>query len=96
MLRFCGFWGNDVIFDVRVKPNSKKESVKFEDGAIVVKVKEKPIEGKANQSVINKLAKMLGIAKSCIRIVSGEKSRVKRISIDCVDEKRINELIGED
>ncbi len=85
-----------MIFDVKVKPNSKRESIGFENGMIVVKIREKPIEGKANKALIEKLAKALGVAKSCIQIVGGEKSKNKRVSIDCVDdEEKIYELLEE-
>ncbi len=83
-----------MIFDVKVKPNSKKESIGFENGMIVVKIRERPIEGKANKALIEKLAKALGVAKSCIQIVGGEKSKNKRVSIDCIDdERKIYELL---
>jgi len=85
-----------VVLDVRVKPNSKRESIKLENGVLVIRVREKPTEGKANKAVLEKLAKRLGIAKSCIKIVSGEKSRNKRISIDCIDESSIFEMLKED
>ena len=85
-----------MIFDVKVKPNSKKEFIGFENGMIVVKIKERPTEGKANKALIEKLAKALGVAKSCIQIISGEKSKSKRVSIDCIaDEKKIHELLEE-
>ncbi len=85
-----------MVLDVRVKPNSKRESIKLENGVLVIRVREKPTEGKANKAVLEKLAKRLGIAKSCIKIVSGEKSRNKRISIDCIDESSIFEMLKED
>jgi len=84
-----------MVFDVRVKPNSKKESISFENGVIVVKIREKPVEGKANKALIEKLAKALGIAKSCIKIVGGERSKSKRVAINCIDEKEIYELLKE-
>ncbi len=85
-----------MILDVRVKPGSKKESVKLENGVLVVKIREKPIEGKANKALVGKLAKILGIAKGCIKIISGEKSKSKRVSIDCIDERKIQELFEEE
>ena len=84
-----------MVFDVRVKPNSKKESVSLENGVIVVKIRQKPVEGKANKALIEKLANVLGIAKSCIEVVGGERSKSKRVSIDCIDEKKIYELLKE-
>ncbi len=85
-----------MVLDVRVKPNSKRESIRLENGVLVIRVREKPTEGRANRAVVEKLAKKLGIAKSCIEIVGGEKSRKKRISIDCIEESKVLEMLKEE
>ncbi len=46
---------------VRVKPNSRTEEINQEGDKFVVKVKEPPKEGKANQEVIKLLAKHFGL-----------------------------------
>jgi len=66
---------------VKVKPNSKVEEVSQEGDNFVVKVKEPPKEGKANQAVIKLLAGHFGVSQSQVRILSGFKSRNKVIEI---------------
>lgn len=67
---------------VQVKPNSKKESVELQaDGSYVVRVNAPPIEGKANDRVIELLAKFFKTAKSSIILVGGTKSKKKVFSI---------------
>jgi uncharacterized protein (TIGR00251 family) len=66
---------------VKVKPNSKNEELSREGDSIIVKVKEPPKEGKANQAVIKLLAEHFGVPQSQIRILSGFKSRNKVIEI---------------
>ena len=66
---------------VRVKPNSKTEQVNQEGNNFVVKVKELPKEGKANQAVIKLLAEHLGVPQSQVRILSGFKNRNKIIEV---------------
>ncbi len=66
---------------VRVKPNSKTEKVSQEGDSFVVKVREPPKEGKANQAVIKLLAKHFGISQSQVRILSGLKSRSKIVEV---------------
>ena len=66
---------------VRVKPNSKTEEVSQEGDSFVVKVKEPPKEGKANQAVIKLLAKHFGVSQSQVRILSGFKSKSKVIEV---------------
>lgn len=67
---------------VKVKPNSKEQSViKNEDGGLLVRLKSPPVEGKANQELINILAEEFKVKKSQIKIKSGSSSRKKIIEI---------------
>jgi len=71
-----------VIISVRVKPRSKKTGVEFSnDGSLVLKINEPPVDGKANKAVVETIAELYGIAKSTVRIISGETSRSKRVEI---------------
>ena len=62
---------------IKVKPNSKTEEVSQEGDTFVVKVKEPPKEGKANQAVVKLLAKHFGVSQGQVRILSGFKSKVE-------------------
>jgi uncharacterized protein (TIGR00251 family) len=66
---------------VKVKPNSRTEEVSREGDDFVVKVREPPREGKANQAVIRLLAEHLGVPKSRVRILSGFSCKNKVIEI---------------
>jgi len=66
---------------VKVKPNSKTDEVSREGDSFIVKVKEPPKEGKANQAVIKLLAEHFGVPRSQVRILSGFKSRNKVIEV---------------
>jgi len=66
---------------VRVKPNSRTEEVSQEGDSFIVKVKEPPKEGKANQAVIKLLAEHFGVAMSRVRILSGLKSKNKVVEV---------------
>jgi uncharacterized protein (TIGR00251 family) len=66
---------------VKVKPNSKTEGLSQEGDNFIVKVKEPPREGKANQSVIKLLAEHFGVPQSQVRILSGLKSRNKVVEV---------------
>ncbi|HJX68948.1 MAG TPA: DUF167 domain-containing protein, partial [Dehalococcoidia bacterium] len=60
---------------VKVKPNSKTEEISREGNSFVVKVKEPPKEGKANQAVIRLLAERFGVSQSRVKILSGFRSK---------------------
>ena len=66
---------------VRVKPNSRTDEINQEGNNFIVKVKEPPREGRANQAVIKLLAKHLGLPQGQVRILSGFKSKNKVIEV---------------
>jgi uncharacterized protein (TIGR00251 family) len=66
---------------VKVTPNSRTAEVSQEGESFIVKVKEPPKEGKANEAVIKLLAEHFGVPKSQVRILSGFRSRNKVIDI---------------
>ncbi|MGE3319996.1 MAG: DUF167 domain-containing protein [Candidatus Berkiella sp.] len=71
---------------VRVTPKAKSSRIKKEitpDGEVYYKVYVTAVaeDGKANQAVIELLAKALGVPKSALTITRGETSRDKVIEI---------------
>jgi uncharacterized protein len=62
---------------VTVKPNAKAALVSFEHGTVSVRVKEPAREGRANEACRRALAKALGVAPTTLKLLRGERSRVK-------------------
>ncbi len=62
---------------IKVMPNSCKDEV-VEGNPVVVRVKEPPVEGRANQAVVKLLAEHFN---SEVRIISGHKSKRKVIEL---------------
>jgi len=58
-----------------------KDCIKIKDDHIEIGIMVKPIQGKANVEIIKQIAKHLGISKSKVRIVAGEKSQDKVIEV---------------
>jgi uncharacterized protein len=72
-----------MLVSVRVKPNSKKPRIeRAEDGTLVAYLRSPPVEGKANQELIARLAERFGIPKSRVRIKSGLASKTKLVEVD--------------
>jgi hypothetical protein len=64
---------------IKVKTRSKKPGVeRLDESNFIVRVKEAPIEGRANEAVIKALAENLGIASWRIKILSGSNHIVYR------------------
>ena len=68
---------------VKVKPRSKTEDVTKEMGGdvYVVRVKEPPVEGKANRAMLKLLARHLGVPESRLRIVGGLTGKNKVVQV---------------
>ncbi len=72
-----------MILKVKVKPNSKNVSVeRIEDGYIKVCLKSPPIDGKANDELVDVLSDFLDVPKSSIFIKAGKTSKEKLIQIN--------------
>jgi uncharacterized protein (TIGR00251 family) len=71
-----------VKLSVTVKPNSKVESVvQSEDGGLIVKVRVPPVDGKANERVIELLAEHFKKPKSLIKLLHGSSGKKKIFEI---------------
>jgi uncharacterized protein (TIGR00251 family) len=67
---------------IRVRPRSGRAGLSLaSDGAILVRVNAPANEGAANRACRELLAKTLGVPKSAVEIVRGEKSRSKDIAV---------------
>jgi len=75
--------------DVRVIPRAGRSGFAgLRDGALLVRLAAAPVDGAANDELIGLLAKTLRIPKRDITIVSGERSRSKRIRIAGIDREQ--------
>jgi uncharacterized protein len=71
-----------VSFQIRVIPGaSKNEVAGIQEGALKVKLTAPPVEGKANRACVDYLAGLLGLRRSALEIISGEKSRKKTVTV---------------
>ncbi len=71
-----------MLVSVKVKPNSKRPRIEQDaSGALTVFLKSPPIEGKANEELIETLAERYGVPKSRVRVKSGASGRNKLIEI---------------
>ena len=66
---------------IKVKPNSKKQSILIDDQFLIVHLQSKAIKNKANKELISLLKKKLAIPSFQVKILSGAKSSNKLIEI---------------
>ncbi|MFA6080532.1 MAG: DUF167 domain-containing protein [Candidatus Gracilibacteria bacterium] len=72
---------------VHIKPGSRSESIQwvenlFGEKTLVVKIREKPIDGEANRGLIKALSLFFKAPQSRITILHGHTSREKVVEIN--------------
>jgi hypothetical protein len=73
---------NGVVFTARIIPGSSKTALcGLFDGMLKIKVAAPPQKGKANQCLVEFLARQLSVKKNAVLIVSGQTARIKRLHI---------------
>ena len=72
-----------MILKIKVKTNANENSfVCINEDILIIKIKEKPVKGKANKALLNFLAKKLRISPNKINILKGKTSQYKTLELD--------------
>lgn len=61
---------------------SQDEIVGIHDQQLKIRLTSPPVDGKANAQLVAFLAKQFGVAKNKVRLISGESSRRKTLTIE--------------
>jgi uncharacterized protein (TIGR00251 family) len=73
---------------VRVIPRASRSGIAgVRDGALLVRLQSPPVEGAANEELIDILARTFGAGRRDISIESGTRSKLKRIAIERIDRR---------
>jgi len=84
-----------VILAVRVQSRASKDEIAGEmGGALRVRLRAPAAEDRANEALVDFLAELLKTPRSAVSILSGERSRVKRIEIRGVTRQQILNLLA--
>ena len=77
---------NAIIISVRVVPRAGTSGVAGTRGdALLVRLQAPPIEGAANEELIDVIAEALAVPKRAVSIASGARSRNKRVRVAGID-----------
>ena len=88
--------GEGVRIDLYIQPRAgKSEIVGEQGGELKVRLTSPPVEGAANKMCREFFAKLLGVAKGEVELISGEKSRHKRLLIRGVHLEQVLGALGE-
>jgi uncharacterized protein len=84
-----------VRFAIHVQPRSSRPGVDGVHGdALKVRVGAAPVDGAANDAVIDVLVDALNVSRRAVSIVSGHTSRTKVVEVDGISPETIRELLN--
>jgi len=84
-----------VTVTVRVVPRASKASLTVDaDGTLRARLHAPPVEGAANEELIEMLADAFGLPRRAVAIVGGAQSRTKRVSLEGIDGPRAAKVLG--
>jgi uncharacterized protein (TIGR00251 family) len=80
---------------IRVTPRARRNEIVgiLDDGTIKIRLTSPPVEGKANNALVEFLADVLDVPRSRIDIVAGETGRDKLVSILDLDAQTVQKRI---
>jgi uncharacterized protein (TIGR00251 family) len=70
-----------MIVDITVKPGSSRSEIVTHVGELVAYLRSRPIDGKANEELMNLLAEYFDVSPSSVSFKFGHTSRKKRVLI---------------
>src|SRR5262245_54135711 len=86
-----------VVFGVKIQPRaSKNEVAGVTEGALKIRLQSPAVEGRANEALCEFLAELLRRPKSAVRILAGQRSRMKRVEIAGVTAAEVEKLLLHD
>jgi len=84
-----------VVLLVRVQPRAGKDEIAgVVEGALKIRLQAPAVEDRANVALCEYLAGLLKTPKSAVRILSGHRSRIKRVEITGISESQILALVS--
>lgn len=85
---------NGVVLFIRLTPNSSKDDfIGYCDEYVKIKVSAPPNENRANKKLLSFLSDTFNLSKSSVEIVSGDKSRLKKVLLKNIDEEKVKQKI---
>ncbi|HKD87221.1 MAG TPA: DUF167 domain-containing protein [Streptosporangiaceae bacterium] len=80
---------------IRVRPGSARPGVGGEhDGALVVRVSARAIDGKATAAALAAVAAAFGVRQHAVSLVSGATSRTKVVEVTGADQAALQRLLA--
>lgn len=88
--------GTDVVLRLSVQPGAGRAAVVGRHGdALRIRVAPPPADGRANEAVVRLVAELVGVPERDVELVSGQRSRQKRVRLAGVDPAEVGRRLDE-
>jgi uncharacterized protein YggU (UPF0235/DUF167 family) len=86
---------------VRLQPGAKLDRI---DGweadaegreVLRIRLRARPVDGEANAALVRYVAEVLGLPRSAVTLARGDRSRLKRLSVEGLDNDGLRRRLGE-
>lgn len=71
----------DLLLRLRIQPRASRDELIWQDERLRLRITAPPVDGKANAHLCAYLAKLFGVPRGQVELLSGESSRDKRVRI---------------
>ncbi|MEK6271924.1 MAG: DUF167 domain-containing protein [Actinomycetota bacterium] len=79
---------------IRLQPRAARNEIAGErGGAVLVRVTEPPLEGRANAALVKLIARRARVAKGRVSIVRGARSRHKLVRVEGIGEAELRRAL---
>ena len=82
MAVWCRRDGTDLVLNVHLQPRaSRDELVGIAGETLKIRIAAPPVDGEANERLINFLARAFGVARAGVHLEQGQRGRHKRVRV---------------
>ncbi len=95
-MKFLNMKGEGALLQVYVQPNATKTRIVGEhDARLKIALQAPPVDGAANEALLEFLAELLGVPQKKIELINGQKGRKKSVLIRGILENKIRTHLAE-
>lgn len=84
------------VLHLKAKPNARRNQLAVApDGTVTVRLHAPAQDGKANACLLAYLAKVFGVSKSSLSLLSGHTTPFKKVEIEALTEEDFRAVLGQ-
>jgi len=84
-----------VVLHLKARPNARANQLLVApDGAVTVRLKAPPQDGKANACLLAYLADVFGVSKSSVTLLTGHTAPFKKVQLDTLDAGALQAVLA--